>query len=180
VLSRAAHLVLSRIELELRNHGGHNSARLAVTFDDFVEYGIHRHGVAAALRELEALGIVLITERGRGGNAEYRQPHRFCLNYQCGAVDAQDEVTNAWRKIETPEQAEQIARDARDAKDPNKVAYGHRSAPRQKAFPSPQKRQDPAPKSGAENALFPAPQSGATGPAPKTGATFDISGGGGG
>jgi len=68
VLSRAAHLVLSRIELELRNHGGYNSARLAVTFDDFVEYGIHRHGVAPALREVEALGIVLITERGRGGN----------------------------------------------------------------------------------------------------------------
>ena len=63
------------------------------------------------------LALVRITVRGRGGNAEHRQPNRFLLNYLCGAVDAHDQVTDAWNKIKTLEEAEEIAAAARAAKD---------------------------------------------------------------
>ena len=35
-LSRSAHLVISRIEIELGAHGGNDNGRLPVTTDDFV------------------------------------------------------------------------------------------------------------------------------------------------
>ena len=75
----------------------------------------------------DALGIIRITVRGRGGNAEHRQPNRFLLNYLCGAVDAHDLVTDAWNEIEVVEEAQEILRAARKAKDRNKVAYGRRT-----------------------------------------------------
>jgi hypothetical protein len=40
-------------------------------------YGIHRHAIAPGLRELEALGFIGITERGRAGNGEFRAPNKF-------------------------------------------------------------------------------------------------------
>jgi hypothetical protein len=49
--------------------GGHGNGKLIVTTQQFVEYGIHRRMVPAALRELAALGIICITVRGRGGAA---------------------------------------------------------------------------------------------------------------
>ena len=82
-----------RIEIELRHHAGHSNGRLIVTKLQFIEHGLHPRMIPAALRELAALGIIQITMHGRGGNAEYRQPNRFLLNYQCGAVDAYEQIT---------------------------------------------------------------------------------------
>jgi hypothetical protein len=109
VLSLAAHRALTRIEIEHRHHGGQDNGRLPVTYQDFRDYGVHRHGIAAALRELEALGFIEITERGRGGNAEWRTPNKYRLTYKESDVGE----TNNWRNIETMEEAEQIARQAR-------------------------------------------------------------------
>jgi hypothetical protein len=117
ILSRAAHLVLLRIEIELRHHGGRDNGKLPVTKQDFIKFGIHQDAVAPAIRELEALGLICITQRGRGGSAEFRQPNLFLLNFMCGAVDTRDEITNAWKRIKTLEEAEQIARAARAAKN---------------------------------------------------------------
>ena len=72
---------LVRIEIELRDHAGHGNGRLIVTKLQFIEHGLHPRMIPAALRELAALGIIQITMHGRGGNAEYRQPNRFLLNY---------------------------------------------------------------------------------------------------
>jgi hypothetical protein len=36
-LSRAAHLVISRIEIELAHHGGNDNGRLPVTHEQFIE-----------------------------------------------------------------------------------------------------------------------------------------------
>src|SRR5262249_37500536 len=77
VLSLSARRVLDRIEIEFRHHGGKENGRLPVTFNDFTRYGIDRHSVAPAIRELEALGFIEVTEHGRGGNAEWRQPNKF-------------------------------------------------------------------------------------------------------
>ena len=42
---------------------------------------MHRTSVAPAIREAEALGFIRLTERGRGGNAEYGTPNLFFLTF---------------------------------------------------------------------------------------------------
>ena len=81
-LSLSARRVLDRLEIELAHHGGTDNGRLPVTFDDFHRYGIDRHAIAPAIRELVALGFVEVTEQGRAGNAEWRTPNRFRLTYK--------------------------------------------------------------------------------------------------
>ena len=61
VLSLSARRVLDRIEIEHADHGGYDNGRLPVTYDDFEHYGIHRHSIAAAIRETVALGFAEIT-----------------------------------------------------------------------------------------------------------------------
>ena len=61
---------------------------MPVTYTDFVAYGVSKHAVAPALRELEALGFIEVTERGRGGNAEWRIPNKFRLTYRAGVLRA--------------------------------------------------------------------------------------------
>ena len=41
VLSLSAHRLLARIEIELAKHGGDDNGKLPVTYEQFVEYGIH-------------------------------------------------------------------------------------------------------------------------------------------
>jgi hypothetical protein len=109
VLSRAAHQVLARIEIELAHHGGMDNGKLPVTFDDFVAFGVHRHAIAPAIRELVALGFIEITEQGRAGNAEWRRPTLFRITYR-NADRAPP--TNEWRRI-TEDDALMIAKGAR-------------------------------------------------------------------
>ena len=126
VLSRAAHQVVSRIEIELRHHGGRDNGKLPVTFDDFVKYGIHRHAIAPAIRELEAVGIIR-TAHGRAGNAEFRIPNVFFLTYANERDGKKNPPPNDWRKIETAEEAEQIVRAARATKNPVAIERGRQS-----------------------------------------------------
>jgi hypothetical protein len=128
VLSQSAHRAISRIELELCYHGGNDNGRLPVTFDDFIEYGIDRASVAPALREGEALGFIHITERGRGGNREYRMPNKFYLTFAVGRGSRAKPPTDEWRKIKTLPEAKAIARFARAAKDQRAVAHGKKHA----------------------------------------------------
>jgi hypothetical protein len=65
VLSRAARMVLDRIEIEHMHHGGRENGNLPVTYNDFVVYGIHRHGISPAIRESQALGFIEITAWAR-------------------------------------------------------------------------------------------------------------------
>jgi hypothetical protein len=160
VLSRAAHLALLRIELELRHNGGFNNGKLIVTTEQFIEYGISENSVAPALRELEALGLIRITQRGRGGNAEYRRPHHFRLNYLCGEQEAQEApLDHLWKRVQTLEEAALIAQAARNAKDPHKVADGRRQSS-QKHCPPPKTGVKPPQKMGAKTAIFPPPKTG--------------------
>ena len=124
-LSGPGHMVISRIEIELGQHGGNDNGKLPVTFNHFVEYGMHRTAVAPAIREAEALGFIRVTERGRGGNAEHRKPNMFCLTFIYSS--RADPPTHDWRKIKTLDEAKQIARAARQAKDQRAVALGKRN-----------------------------------------------------
>jgi hypothetical protein len=110
VLSLAAHRILMRIEIELGNHGGKDNGRLIVTYTDFVSFGMDRHAIGPALRELEALGFITITEHGCSGNGRDRTPNRFRLTYH-KTTDAP--ATNDWLNITSIEQADQRARAAR-------------------------------------------------------------------
>jgi hypothetical protein len=127
VLSRSGHMVLARIEIELAHHGGNDNGRLPVTTEDFVQYGMHRTSVAPAIREVDALGFIRITERGHGGNAEYRSPNRFRLTYAHARDSKRSPPTDEWRRIKTLEEANQIARTARANKSKLAVEHGKRS-----------------------------------------------------
>lgn len=111
-LSLSAHRVLSRIELELGRHAGKDNGKLAVTRENFHEYGIESKAVNAALRELDALGFIEITQRGHIGKAGQRRPNLYRLTYlPCFGEDP----TNEWATVLTIEDAERIARNARSS-----------------------------------------------------------------
>lgn len=66
VLSLSAHRVLDRIEIEFARHGfkPEENGRLPVTYEQFEEYGLNRHAIAPAIRELAALGFSKSPARG--------------------------------------------------------------------------------------------------------------------
>jgi hypothetical protein len=117
-LSLSAHRVLSRIEIERAHHAGHDNGKLPVTYEHLEEYGVHRNAIPPALRELEALGFIEVTERGRAGNAEWRRPNLYRLTYY--HVD-RAAPTNDWERIQTQEEADMIARAARLPRTRNRV-----------------------------------------------------------
>jgi hypothetical protein len=116
VLSRGAHQVLARIEIEHAHHGGTDNGHLPVTYEHFVEYGLHRKAVPPAIRELEALGFIQITQRGCGGNADLRQPSLYRLTFRHAKGEAGD-GTHEWRAIKTLQHAEELAQQARESTD---------------------------------------------------------------
>lgn len=102
VLSLSGRRVLDRLEIEVAHHGGKDNGRLPCTYEHFMEYGLERHCIAPAIREVAALGFVEITEQGRGGNAEYRKASLYRLTYR-PTDNAQQ--TDDWRKVETIDDA---------------------------------------------------------------------------
>jgi hypothetical protein len=116
-LSLSAHRVIARIRIELANHGGKDNGKLPVTFQDFEKYGVHRHAIAPAIREAEALGWIRVTQEGRAGTGDYRAPNMFALTHM--PVN-ELKPTNDWNKIETMAEAEVIANAVR--KTPNTSA----------------------------------------------------------
>jgi hypothetical protein len=113
VLGLSARRVIDRIAIELMHHGGMDNGRLPVTFDDFEQYGIHRHSIAAAIREAAALGFIDVTREGRAGNAEWRRPHLFRLTFARSDSDRND-GTHDWQKIESEKDALRFAKLARE------------------------------------------------------------------
>jgi hypothetical protein len=124
VLSLSARRVLDRLEIELAHHGGMDNGRLPVTYGDFVRYGIDRHAIAPAIRELVALGFVEVTVRGHAGNAEWRTPNCFRITYK---HTKEAEPTHEWKRVYTIEQAERIAREARSFKRVRKPAVKNKT-----------------------------------------------------
>jgi hypothetical protein len=113
VLSLSAHRAMARLEIELAHHGGkpEENGKLPCTFEHFVEFGLHRHAIAPAIRELVALGFVEITQRGSAGNAGFRQPTLYRLTYRHWG--SHQETTDEWRRITTIQEAEAIAKQGR-------------------------------------------------------------------
>jgi hypothetical protein len=112
VLSLSAHRALSRIEIEWAHHGGRDNGQLPVTFDDFERYGVNRHAIGPALAELETLGFIVLTEKGKMARAaDYRRPNKFLLTSRPTNKGA-DPLHN-WKRIMTMQEAQAIAEAAR-------------------------------------------------------------------
>jgi hypothetical protein len=158
VLSLSARRVLDRLEIEMASHGGTDNGNLPCTYDDFEKYGIHRHAIAPAIREAEALGFIEVTARGRAGNAEWRTPNLFRLTYR-HTKNGKGDGTHEWRKIETIEQATKLAAMSRKTSDP-------------------QWRKTPVPSGGNRhrNGPFHSTETATTGHSTETATTIDISG----
>jgi hypothetical protein len=161
-ISLAGRRVIDRIEIELAHHGGNDNGRLPVTKLDFAEYGIYPNGIASAVREAEALGFIRVTERGRGGNAEHRQPNLFFLTFAHARNSRALPPTHDWRKIKTIEEAEAIAKTARENKDLRAVQFAEQRTKKTKHRYLKQVLA-PVPKIGTENPKSPVPKIGTTG-----------------
>jgi hypothetical protein len=169
-LSATGHRALSRIEIELANHGGKDNGRLPVTSEDFEQYGMDPKSVAPAVREVEALGFVEVTERGRPSKSDFkRHPNRFRLTYLPGMIRG-EAPTNEWKRHETIEMALDVARRARKNKDPRLVEKAKARASR-KTESHPQKFPRTPPKMGGKTRERPPPKNGGTVPPPKIGGT---------
>ncbi len=112
-LSLSARRILDRLEIELAKHGGQDNGRLASPYDHFVEFGLHRHAIRAAINELVALGFVEVTQQGRGGNANFRRATLYRLTYR---HTDDGEPTHDWRQCRSPVEAEAITAVARGGK----------------------------------------------------------------
>ena len=144
VLSLAARRILDLLELELGKHRGKNNGRICVTYQDFVRYGIGHNNIGPALRELETLGFIRITQRGRGGNAEFRSPSLYALTYLPPA-------TNGWQRFETIKEAKAAVHTARTV---------GKKTPAKNIFRSPTRGAAPPPDTGGGNGHFSAPDPG--------------------
>ena len=87
-----------------------------VLYDHLEEYGIHRHAIAPAIRELVALGFVEVMRRGCALNGDLKQASLYRITYR-NAKGADGDGTHEWRKVKTIEQAEALAKQARAAAD---------------------------------------------------------------
>jgi hypothetical protein len=122
-LSVSGHRILARIEIEHGHHGGKENGKLPVTFDNFEEYGMSPKSVAPALREVQALGFVIVTKRGRPSKSDFgRHPNHFGLTYIRGPAPKFADASNEWKQHATLADALEIARQARAAKDEHAVA----------------------------------------------------------
>src|SRR5262249_50399693 len=85
-----------------------------------MEYGVggNRQNIAAAQREIEALGFARI-KHGRGGNREYRTPNLFRLTYKHGHDTSPP--TNEWKRFTLLAEAQYVSNVARNNIKPKRV-----------------------------------------------------------
>jgi hypothetical protein len=104
-LSVLARRVLNAIELEHLKHGGKDNNRLIVPYKTLCAYccTANRRTLAQAIRELEALGFIIVI-RGHAGNGVERAPNMFGLTYLPGHNGGPP--SDNWKDISTIEEAQ--------------------------------------------------------------------------
>ncbi len=95
-LTLPARRVLDRLEIEHAHHGGMENGALICTFDDFARAGVRRQSVARAIRDLERLGFIEVTQRGRRAAGEFYLPSRYRLTYLHTKTGG---PTDEWRRV---------------------------------------------------------------------------------
>ena len=138
--SLSCHRFIWRLCEEHLAQGGRENGNLITTYDDLIEYGIRsRTRIAQAQREAVALGLVILGKRGRGGNAENREAHRWGLAFIKITGRRGSYTDTGWKRFASLEEAEAVANKARAAKDTHAVAGGKRRAAKRRQeirFPS--------------------------------------------
>ena len=118
---------IDRIVEEHLAQGGVENGNLEVQFEDFVRHGITSHdSVMPALREGCALGLVILTQAGRAGNAEHRASHKWAVAFikdRAGKYYGTE-----WKRFRTVAEAKAVAKKARAYKDTKAVEWGLRRA----------------------------------------------------
>jgi hypothetical protein len=80
-LSRPARRVIDRVSIEHMLHAGTANGDLAVTYDDFVKFGIRRSSIKTAIKEATDTGVLIITVKGRPSRGQDRWPTRYALGW---------------------------------------------------------------------------------------------------
>jgi GNAT superfamily N-acetyltransferase len=73
--------LLDRIELEHMAHAGKENGYLIVTYDQFVEWGIGRRFIRAAIEEAVKRGLLVVERHGAYRGGARRQPSLYRLTY---------------------------------------------------------------------------------------------------
>jgi hypothetical protein len=104
-LSHQARKVLRRLEIEHMAHGGQDNGKLPCRYADFIEYGCRKHGIHAAIMEVEALGFVKTTSVGTRAYGDVKGKASTYLLTYFFTQDPPAPATNEWKKFESVEQA---------------------------------------------------------------------------
>lgn len=129
-LSLQGRRFLERLEVEHMHHAGTANGRLIVTWDDFKAFGVRRNSIMSAQLEARALGLVVVTQRGSGGNSDFRRPNEFRLTYLPTQFAP---PTDEWKLIVTIEDAKR-----RVARLAGKATRKTKAAPQNDTGPTPQ------------------------------------------
>jgi hypothetical protein len=115
-----ARKVVDRLIVEHLHHGSLENGNLAVTYSDFLNYGIRRHSVRLALEEAIALGLINIVEPGAKAWGGFKgKPCRYRLTW-FGTKDG-GSPTNRWKRFDSLEKAKEAARGARISTSASRV-----------------------------------------------------------
>lgn len=109
-ISFDAHRVLLRLMLEHMAHGGHSADKLKCTYANFREHGIRDRSIAPAIRECEAVGLLVITEKGRPSISTLRRPSTYRLTFLrgVGSDGKQMDPSDEWRAIPSRDEANRL------------------------------------------------------------------------
>jgi hypothetical protein len=160
---------MARLEIEHLQHGGVQNGALVVTYDQLVEYGVYRHGIAPAVRELEELGFIEVMKRGCALNGQFKEPSVYRITY-VRAKGSEGDGTHEWRKIKSIEEAEAVADRARASFNPRARSLGRARARKQNA--SDGFSRSPVQKTTTERTAPPVPKTGTPMPVPKTSTAY--------
>jgi len=105
-LSRYGFVMLLRFEVEHCRHAGRENGYLAVTYDQFVEWGIPRHQIKPTITELVNAKLLVVERQGRAGQGNGR-PSLYRLTYlkskfvPIAGSPYYLEPSSDWQKLET-------------------------------------------------------------------------------
>jgi hypothetical protein len=129
--------LLDRIELEHCAHAGRENGYLTVPYNQFVEAGIGRRFIKAAIDEAVRLGL-LIVERGLYRGGARRQPSRYRLTYlkwkfvPAAGAPYYLEPTHDWRHFRPEKKARKSGRMATTGEPPRSTTGELSKRPRER------------------------------------------------
>lgn len=131
-ISGPALRALFRLCIEHLAHGGNENGRLAVTHSQFVAFGVGHNNVKPVLIELEALGLIEMTQQGGKSFGDTRLPSRFRLTFP---PSRNVDQTHEWYSIKTIEEARRRIADRKaewEASKPEKKPEDEAAKPKRR------------------------------------------------